>query len=83
MSSYTIRNIAPEFLDRLRGRAAADGLSLSAAILRVLTRYADHGSPEQTGAMGGAARAARMTPKERAEAARLAARARWNAPVDR
>ena len=80
MSSYTIRDIAPELLARLRDRAAEDGLSLSAAILRVLESYASHGSAAARGARGGAARAARMSPEARAASARAAAHARWPPP---
>ena len=80
MSSYTIRDLAPELLARLRARATEDGLRLSAAVLRVLTAYADYGSPATRGATGGAARAARLSPEDRSAASQRAALSRWLRP---
>lgn len=77
MPSYTIRDISPELLARLRARAAQEGLPLSRAILAVLTTYADHGSSASHGARGGQVAAARMTAEARIERAKAGARARW------
>lgn len=80
MSSYTIRDLDPDLLAHLRARATEDGLSLSAAVLRVLHAYAAHGSPATRGATGGAARAARMSPEDRSAASQRAALSRWLRP---
>jgi len=77
VSSYTIRDLCPELLARLRARAEQEGMPLSRAILSALTAYADHGSSASHGALGGKASAARMTPEARVERAQKASRARW------
>jgi len=73
VSSYTIRDLCPELLARLRARAEQDGMPLSRAILSALTAYADGG----IAAAGGRARAAAMTDAQRQASARHAAHARW------
>jgi hypothetical protein len=64
-----------------------DPNQLAKRIIDIATGQAEEGrlaSPRKakSGAKGGASRAARLTPEQRAEAARLAAQARWRRKED-
>lgn len=58
-----------------------DPNQLAKAIVDIATGETEDRAPSfrkaQSGAKGGASRAARLTPEQRAEASRLAAQARW------
>ena len=68
----------------------ADVVSNAVHVMRVLTGEAYDGAPDdgknkaaqELGKMGGAARAASMTPERRAEIARKAAAKRWGKPEE-
>ncbi len=70
-----IRALPPGLLGRAKARARSDETTLDVVLLRYLLMYAEHGSPQAAGAR---AVNAQRTPDERREAARRAARARWD-----
>ncbi|XSC42802.1 hypothetical protein ACF1BQ_031890 [Bradyrhizobium sp. RDT10] len=64
-----------------------DSNQLAKSIIDIATGQVDEGpvpslQKAKSGAKGGADRAARLTPEQRAEAARLAAQARWRRKED-
>ncbi|OFW37669.1 MAG: hypothetical protein A3J29_06250 [Acidobacteria bacterium RIFCSPLOWO2_12_FULL_67_14b] len=80
MSSYTLRGLDADTIQRAKQRARDAGTSLDAVLRAVLTAYADgHDTPaQQLAAHGGRARADAMTAGERSASARRAVTARWN-----
>lgn len=84
MADYRLRGLPEPLWRRVRARA---GDQLRPVLLGLLRAYADGQidplaetppSPAAAlGALGGATRAARMTPEARSEAARAAVQARW------
>jgi hypothetical protein len=78
MSSYMIRDLPPGLISRAKARAREEDTTLDVVLLRHLERYAEHGDPHAAaGRIGGAARAATLSPERRREIARKAATARW------
>jgi hypothetical protein len=64
-----------DLIARAKDRARADDTTLDAVLLRYLTTYAEHGSPQAAGAR---AVNAQRTGSERSAAARHAVSARWS-----
>lgn len=76
MATYALRQIDPEIIAKAKQRARAAGTSLDDVLRGYLVTYA----AGDRGVAGGRARAASLTPGERADSARRAAKARWHQP---
>lgn len=79
MPTYALRGLDRDAITRAEQRAREDGTTLDAVLQAFIVSYAaGHDSPaQQFGAIGGRARAVRLTAEERSEAARRAVTARW------
>ena len=79
MSTYALRRLDPDIVQRAKARARDAGTSLDDVLRAALKAYADghDTAAQQLGAEGGRASAAARTPRERSEAGRHAVRARW------
>lgn len=77
MASYMIRALPPGLIRQAKQRARDDDTTLDTVLVRYLTAYAAQGDPHAAaGRLGGAARAATLSPERRSEIARGAALAR-------
>jgi hypothetical protein len=75
---YRLHGIPGPVLRRARARATRDGTDLRDVLIAALVAYGDE--RPSVHALGGRARAARLTPEDRIASARAAARARWHPP---
>lgn len=72
-----LRGLPAGLVARAKAKAREANTTLDAALIAFLETYAEHGSIQSS---GGHARALSLTPEERADIAKKAAKARWKDP---